>query len=127
MISCRVCTCLWPWFSSNTVGVSRDGRGIPPLGDGSNYSGAARQLLPALLFAIGFDNLEAAEAVYPFTLVEHIERWLRESEEHYHEDEALAHDDEDDDDIQVTVAYATDDDDITVACAPDDDDAPAQY
>jgi hypothetical protein len=83
----------------------------------------ARQLLQALLLAIGFDTLEAAEAVYPFILVEHIESYIRESEEHYHDDEA--HDDEDDDDI--TVAYATDDDDITVACAPDDDDAPANY
>ncbi len=50
----------------------------------------ARQLLQALLLAIGFDTLEAAEAVYPFILVEHIERWLRASEEraHYHEDQA---------------------------------------
>jgi Rad3-related DNA helicase len=86
----------------------------------------ARILLQALLLAIGFDTLEAAEAVYPFILVEHIESHLRELEEEirrYHEDEA--HDDDDDDD--VTVACATDDDDITVACATDDDDAAAQY
>ena len=86
----------------------------------------ARQLLQALLLAVGFDTLEAAEAVYPFILNEHIESYIRESEDYYrcfHEDEA--HDDEDDDDI--TVACATDDDDITVACATDDDDAAAQY
>jgi hypothetical protein len=90
----------------------------------------ARQLLQALLLAIGFDTLEAAEAVYPFILVEHIESWLRyledearylEDEARYLEDEARyledeAHDDEDDDD--VTVACATDD---------DSDDSPAQY
>jgi hypothetical protein len=67
-----------------------------------------RQLLQALLLAIGFDTLEAAEAVYPFILVEHIEREIRyrEDEARYLEDEA--HDDEDDDDM--TVACATDDD-----------------
>ena len=75
----------------------------------------ARQLLQALLLAIGFDTLEAAEAVYPFILDERIEGYL-EDEACYLEDEA--HDDEDDDD--VTVACATDDD-------SDDSTAHAQY
>ena len=87
----------------------------------------ARQLLLALLLAIGFDTLEAAEAVYPFILVEHIESWLRylEDEARYLEDEVhdgagrwshrarpatFEHDDEDnmttkmiDGDVTVTV------------------------
>ena len=40
----------------------------------------ARMLLQAQLLAIGFDTLEAAEAVYPFILVEHIfGNWKRKS------------------------------------------------
>jgi hypothetical protein len=63
------------------------GRGIPPLGDVRIPPlGDVRQLLRALLLTIGFDTLEAAEAVYPFILVDHhIERFGPESEGHYHD------------------------------------------
>ena len=95
-----------------------------PLGDGSNYSVACASVYslgPFSSLSPGFDTLEAAEAMYPFILVEHIERWLRESEEHYHEDEA--HDDDEDDD-DMTVALA-----CPGQCVTDNDaeDSPAQY